>query len=562
MRTTLFAVRCSPTPYIRPSAKPHCPENQALLTADRVRIPRSAYLIFIIGALVRIKLLALSHREVAILRLPDDALYYFTIAKQFALGHGISFDGITATNGFHPLWLFLLLPVAFLKLGPWAIINSVLTIQTLLDIVNIWMVIRLVQQQIDAVQERVRNLAVGIAVASYALNASVVIRGINGLETTLAALLLLVWLSLYCSLYRDGLSARVYSSRGSSQRRALLWFGFVSGLLFLARTDFAVIEAVSVVILALVHRRELKRIWRAVVGSIMIALAVSLPWLIWNVITFGSIVQVSANAIPFFANKKLDVLYSDGGKALYLLRESARNLLKPFFFTAFGLPLIVLILPMLRKGREQFVARLSGSGLLPPIFGALLLLLYHTIVRGFIRDWYVLQLLPMISVALGASVAYWLEGQPQYRLWSRVLIAATVLGLTALSIQEISTPRYPSQAVMLSVAESLGTVKESSTIGSFNSGYYSFFASDSVYVQDLDGVVNPTIYPYIINGNIHQYLDKQGIDYLLDYSGTIGGYRGLIDNDLTSAFRNKRMIGTQGNPDSLELLGRRKVLFR
>jgi hypothetical protein len=34
----------------------------------------------------------------------DDAFYYFKIAQNIVEGKGISFDGITITNGFHPLW--------------------------------------------------------------------------------------------------------------------------------------------------------------------------------------------------------------------------------------------------------------------------------------------------------------------------------------------------------------------------------------------------------------------------------------------------------------------------
>lgn len=39
----------------------------------------------------------------------DDAFYYFTVAKNFQPGMPINFDGVNATNGFHPLWQFLLI---------------------------------------------------------------------------------------------------------------------------------------------------------------------------------------------------------------------------------------------------------------------------------------------------------------------------------------------------------------------------------------------------------------------------------------------------------------------
>ena len=47
--------------------------------------------------------------ETAIIQ--DDAFYYFTIARNVALGEGPTFDGVAPTNGFHPLWLLFLVPL-------------------------------------------------------------------------------------------------------------------------------------------------------------------------------------------------------------------------------------------------------------------------------------------------------------------------------------------------------------------------------------------------------------------------------------------------------------------
>ena len=43
--------------------------------------------------------------------LTDDAFYYFKTAQNIAEGAGITFDGIAPTNGFHPLWLIICVPV-------------------------------------------------------------------------------------------------------------------------------------------------------------------------------------------------------------------------------------------------------------------------------------------------------------------------------------------------------------------------------------------------------------------------------------------------------------------
>ncbi len=43
--------------------------------------------------------------------LTDDAFYYFKTAQNITEGHGISFDGISPTNGFHPLWMVISIPI-------------------------------------------------------------------------------------------------------------------------------------------------------------------------------------------------------------------------------------------------------------------------------------------------------------------------------------------------------------------------------------------------------------------------------------------------------------------
>ncbi len=47
----------------------------------------------------------------------DDAYYYFETARNIAVGRGSTFNGLVSTNGYHPLWLLLLVPVFFVVRG-------------------------------------------------------------------------------------------------------------------------------------------------------------------------------------------------------------------------------------------------------------------------------------------------------------------------------------------------------------------------------------------------------------------------------------------------------------
>lgn len=41
----------------------------------------------------------------------DDAFYYFKVAQNISEGHGSTFDGINPTNGYHPLWMLVCVPI-------------------------------------------------------------------------------------------------------------------------------------------------------------------------------------------------------------------------------------------------------------------------------------------------------------------------------------------------------------------------------------------------------------------------------------------------------------------
>jgi len=62
----------------------------------------------------------------------DDAFYYAQIARNIVSGKGVTFDGLHETNGFHPLWLLLLLPIYALFSGDWLPLRVILGLQALL----------------------------------------------------------------------------------------------------------------------------------------------------------------------------------------------------------------------------------------------------------------------------------------------------------------------------------------------------------------------------------------------------------------------------------------------
>lgn len=75
--------------------------------------------------LIRLTLVASLPYDRAVGLFDDDAFYYFGIATHIAGGSGSTFNGVDPTNGYHPLWLAVLVPIFALAHGRSALIAVV-----------------------------------------------------------------------------------------------------------------------------------------------------------------------------------------------------------------------------------------------------------------------------------------------------------------------------------------------------------------------------------------------------------------------------------------------------
>lgn len=74
----------------------------------------------------------------------DDSFFYMVIARNHAAGLGYSFDGLNMTNGFHPLWLWILSFLAsFISLTGDLGIRAVVALQTILSLAAALIYVRL-----------------------------------------------------------------------------------------------------------------------------------------------------------------------------------------------------------------------------------------------------------------------------------------------------------------------------------------------------------------------------------------------------------------------------------
>jgi hypothetical protein len=76
----------------------------------RLKIPFEIILILIV-MVVTISMAVRPPNSVMNWFVADDVFYYFKTAQNIAAGKGVTFDGISQSNGFHPLWMLICIPV-------------------------------------------------------------------------------------------------------------------------------------------------------------------------------------------------------------------------------------------------------------------------------------------------------------------------------------------------------------------------------------------------------------------------------------------------------------------
>lgn len=438
--------------------------------------------------------------------LSDDAYYYFEIARNAALGLGPGFDSLAPTNGFHPLWAGVLVPV-FAVWGDayWLPIRAALFL-SVLCVAGCAVGMQALLARLGA--PRAGELAACI----WLLNPFSLALAFRGMETPLLCLLLTgccAWL------------VRVRRRRAFGVAELAL-LGAALGACALARTDALLFAAAAAGVVAADALRA-GRARALAVGAAAAAgaaLAVLSPWLLWSLRTFGSVVQSSQEA-----KQRFELYGSLPGGILDPLVDA---LLVPVRFAVgeeFGelrrgglllvgvvLFALALIVGLLRARRTP-AARL----LLAPL--ALYLALHFAAtaaVLGSYASWYFLA--PVWAVCLLTGVALVGAESLDARRYAALLTAwialwaAAGLGLTA--------PLFGAQPAerQRSLAALGQALPPDATVGLWNAGELGYFFSlrfPDVRVVNLDGVVNNELLRLERDGGYEQYLLDR-VDLLLE----------------------------------------------
>ena len=465
-------------------------------------------LILVVAVLARALIAWLPLEVIVQHYLPDDAFYYFAIARHIVSGLGITVDGLRPTNGFHPLWAgVLLLPYALTN-DDQTPIHLALSLGALADGITIWLAWR--------IGRRLSRDDMGgvLAAAFYAFNPFAALQSINGLETSLSTLFFALSTWFYLT--------RIHR-RKAAWRDAVL-FGLIAGLMLLARTDNVLFVIILVVDALFTTCQACRRRLALLCLAGMVAGALILPWLIWNLIAFGTIVQSSAVAVPLVKHHMLEShLKDDSSVAIALVRQ----------WYPIGMSVLFSLVRYGGPGWGALVAaltihRLLGlplpririlAPLLLPVGGALLILAVHALTRWYVRGWYFVPWAWTSAVCVGPALSLvarrWSARRPGKwlaRLGSAVL-ALVIAGQIAKTWAE---PFFPWQRLMLSGARWVANHTPPDTVSaSFNSGMHIYFSQQPVI--NLDGVVNWEAIHALEEQQLMAYIDQNNVRYLVDF---------------------------------------------
>jgi len=324
----------------------------------------------------------------------DDSYFYLQVAHNIVSGLGSTFHGITPTNGYHPLWMWLVTATTFIAGGDKATsLYLVFILQGLLFLASALVFRRL------AILMGLRYWLIGIAIlAAYLLGTA-----IYGSEAHINAL--------------TTLASLVFLWRALGSPRARPWFlvGLVSGLAVLARLDNVFVLSVTLA-LGLVYSTRSGR-WTGI-GPVLALIAGGaafvVPYVLGNLLSTGHLVPISGAIKSTFP-----AFQADFGKL-----GTMGKLAAPFGFVSL---LIGLLLDRDRKRRVLW----QGLGT-----GVIMHAGYVVCFTDHYTFWAWYYVSAVVTAALSACYLYqWLADRYQSLVSpsnaSRIAVAGAVLLLLA-----------------------------------------------------------------------------------------------------------------------------------
>ncbi len=457
----------------------------------------------------------------------EDGFYALAIARNVGTGHGITIDGQVWTNGFQPLWVFLVAPIYTATGGhPVRALYGIVALHLVVYLLAALFLGRVVADSFehrDAAGAVDGKLFGWFATVTYLASLFVLEQHLNGLETGLYLLILVV----VARCYQLGMHT---STRGSAVLGALL------GLLVLARVDsvFLVIILAASLLVTSRSRAAGKSLLRASLVS-GTAFFVSLPWWVYNVTSFGSLVPISGISQQWWASEP-SVLWMRIPRAYHALMQVLVPSVPTLHISrvsTYGATLVrvgfilgAVLLAARAGARWPTNLTVSRAGRRALGFAALTATWGVTLVAWYMlssgashfyeRYWAPLML---VSVAAWAVVVCVALGRRTAAIVIALLCVAQVAAVVAMHTGSVfrGNEFYRDQLALVrdhAPADSVVAAAQTGTLGYFRDK-----------VINLDGKVNPDALR-IRQGNAAAYLSEEQVRWFVDWPNNVTMFLG------------------------------------
>jgi len=452
----------------------------------------------------------------------EDGFYALTVARNVAMGRGVTIDGEILTNGFQPLFTFLTVPAHLLAGGDrYLALRWVTLLHAMTWLGTAFLLGLIVRDAFTRLEEDGRDLF-WLTVLLYLGSLHVLEVHFNGLET---GTLLLVY----------ALAARRYQVRRRTSVVALVGLGILLGLLVLARIDAVIFVAVLVAFLFFARPREMAAV-RGSTAAILVgstAVLVSLPWWAYNVLGFGTLMPSSGTSQQSFA-LSLNRMWRAATALTQVLMPWVPTLhfiqLDRRVVWATPLALLVLLLaaatlgasvrrrlPQRDDGRARRAAR--STGLLVVAMG--ILVVAYVLFFGsthFYPRYFAPLLLPTVAVA---AVTLRRVGRRQPVLVTGVAVALAASVVAGVAAMHTGRVFRGNEFLHDQLALARQRVPEGEPVAAGQTGTLGYFRDA---VVNLDGKVNPEVLAF--QRRMPEYLEREDVRWFVDWASWIERYLG------------------------------------
>ena len=293
---------------------------------------------------------------------PDDAYYYFEIAKNLARKGIVSFDTINPTNGFQPLWLLLLTPLYSLGMDNITSLRFLILYQGVINMFTIYFVYKV----ISILFSKRTAFFSGIF---YAFTPFIFQINIQGCEASLNGFILII-----CIYYL------ITQNFKKINYKKVITIGFLLSMLFIIRID-NIIFIISILFwLIFTGEFELKiKNLKYIVSFLMVLSIFPVIYLSWNYLNFGHLMPISG----YIFGSTIEAVL------LYLVIVVIVIFFLSYYF---------------KKKPHLWEALGNRRNLIAIIFAPILHIFYYVFVGGRIGPWYLALELLVLTIIVSFMV--------------------------------------------------------------------------------------------------------------------------------------------------------------